>query len=288
MALPNVPHRIGRVNSGDVSIFYRAFGTRGAMPIIIMHGANYFDSYDWIGVAGALAGNREVVAIDRRGWGESSWSPSKDYSLDAHVADAIAVVSHMGWDKVIFMGHSASGRVVVSAAANFPDKAGGLIVVDSPLGGGFGADAPAGNGPRVTVGNAPTMYPSIEVMMSGFAKLDSPPRVGLDRERAVNALIRLENGYMLKRDPDNGNSKPIGEAAALPRREPRTVWQDLAAVKCPSLLVHALRSGRLDDETLKRIGSEFKAMKVADIDCRHDIANEQPEALLGHVRKFLG
>ena len=32
MALPNVPHRIGRVNSGDVSIFYRAFGTRGATP----------------------------------------------------------------------------------------------------------------------------------------------------------------------------------------------------------------------------------------------------------------
>jgi esterase len=288
MALPNVPHRIGRVNSGDVSIFYRAFGTRGAMPIIIMHGANYFDSYDWIGVAGALAGNREAVAIDRRGWGESTWSPSKDYSLDAHVADAIAVVSQMGWDKVIFMGHSASGRVVVSAAANFPDKAGGLIVVDSPLGGGFGGDAPAGGGPRVTVGNPPTMYPSIEVMMSGFAKLDSPPRVGLDRERAVNALIRLENGYMLKRDPDNGNSKPVGEAAALPRREPRTVWQDLAAVKCPSLLVHALRSGRLDDATLARIGSEFKDMKIADIDCRHDIPNEQPEALLGHVRKFLG
>ena len=93
MALPNVPHRIGRVNSGDVSVFYRAFGSRGATPIIIMHGANYFDSYDWIGVAGALSSNREVVAIDRRGWGESTWSPSKDYSLDAHVADAVAVVS---------------------------------------------------------------------------------------------------------------------------------------------------------------------------------------------------
>ena len=74
MALTNVPHRIGRVSSGDVSIFYRAFGTRGATPIVIMHGANYFDSYDWIGVAGALAGGREVVAFDRRGWGRSSWS----------------------------------------------------------------------------------------------------------------------------------------------------------------------------------------------------------------------
>ena len=114
MALPNVPHQTGRVNSGDVSIFYRAFGSRGRTPIMVMHGANYFDSYDWIGVAGALATDREVVAFDRRGWGESSWSPSKDYSIDAHMSDALAVAAKMGWDRMIFMGHSASGRVVSS------------------------------------------------------------------------------------------------------------------------------------------------------------------------------
>ena len=131
------------------------------------------------------------------------------------------------------------------------------------------------------------MYASIETMMSGFAKLDSPPRVGLDRERALNALIRLENGYMLKRDPDNGNSKPQGEGALLPRREPRTVWEDLAAVKCPTMLVHALRSDRLDAKSLARIDTEFKQIKVAEVNCRHDIPNEQPEALLGHVRKFV-
>src|SRR5439155_24156068 len=120
-------HRTGRVNSGDVSIFYRAFGASGRMPIMIMHGAAYFDSYDWIGVAGALASDREVVAFDRRGWGESTWSPSKDYSLDAHVDDALAVASAMRWDKVIVMGHSASARVVVSLAANFAGKVAGLI-----------------------------------------------------------------------------------------------------------------------------------------------------------------
>jgi pimeloyl-ACP methyl ester carboxylesterase len=286
MALANVPHRIGRVSSGDVSIFYRAFGARGATPIVVMHGANYFDSYDWIGVAGALASDREVVAFDRRGWGESSWSPSKDYSLDAHVSDALAVVAHVGWDRVIFMGHSASGRVVISSAANFPAKAGGLIVLDSPLGAEDGA--PGGGGNRQTIGNPPTMFESVETMMAGYAKLSSPPRVSADRERALNALIRLETGYMLKRDPDNGNTKPQGEGALLPRREPRTVWQDLAAVKCPTMIVHALRSDRLDAKMLTRLDAEFKSIKVAEVDCRHDIPNEQPEALLAHVRKFVG
>ena len=283
MALPNMPHRIGRVDSGDVSIFYRAFGKPGATPIVVMHGANYFDSYDWIGVAGTLASDREVVAFDRRGWGELNWSPSKDYSLDAHVSDAMAVVTRMGWSRVIFMGHSASGRVVISAAANFPDKAAGLMVLDSPLGGEVG-----GGGNRPTIGNPPTIYPSVENMMAGFVKLSSPPRVGSDRERALNALIRVESGFMLKRDPDNGNTKPQGETARLPRREERDVWQDLAAVKCPTMLVHALRSDRLDAKTLGRIGTEFKTIAVTEVDCRHDIPNEQPEALIAHVRKFLG
>ena len=50
----------------------------------------------------------------------------------------MAVVNHMGWSQVIFMGHSASGRVVVSAAANFPGQTAKLMVLDSPLGGEFG------------------------------------------------------------------------------------------------------------------------------------------------------
>jgi pimeloyl-ACP methyl ester carboxylesterase len=132
------------------------------------------------------------------------------------------------------------------------------------------------------------MYESVETMMAGFAKASSPPRVGSDRERALNALIRLEKGYMLKRDPDNGNSTPQGEGAHLPRREPRDVWADLAAVKCPTMLVHALRSDRLDAKTLSRIDAEFKNIAITEVDCRHDIPNEQPEALLAHVRKFLG
>ena len=85
-------HRTGRVNSGDVSLFYRVFGKPGAMPILILHGSNYYDSVDWIEVAGALATDREVVTPDRRGWGDSTWSPSKDNSLDALLDDMLAVM----------------------------------------------------------------------------------------------------------------------------------------------------------------------------------------------------
>jgi len=283
MALPNVPHQTGRLNSGDVSIFYRSFGGKGRVPILVMHGANYFDSYDWIGVAGALAGDRQVIAFDRRGWGESSWSPSKDYSIDAHVDDAVAVTTRMGWDKVILMGHSASGRVVVSMAANFPDQVAGLIVVDPLL--AIGPAGGAGQGP--TTGNPPTIFPSIEAAMANFAKLNNPPRIARDRERAEHALVKVDAGYMLKRDPDNGNSTPIGEGASLARRPRSDVWKDLAAVKAPTLLVRGLRSDRWSDPAvLERITKDYSTILIAPVDAQHDVADQAPEALVAHVQKF--
>src|ERR1700690_4118468 len=100
--------RDGRLASGDVSLFYRVFGTRGRAPMLLMHGANYFDSYDWVGVGQKLASARETATYDKRGFGESTWSPSKYYSLDANMGDTAAVIEKLGWDKPIVVGHSAS------------------------------------------------------------------------------------------------------------------------------------------------------------------------------------
>jgi pimeloyl-ACP methyl ester carboxylesterase len=285
MALPNVPHQTGRISSGDAMIFYRSFGAKGRTPVVIMHGANYFDSYDWIGVAGALASDREVVAFDRRGWGDSSWSPSKDYSIDAHMSDALAVVAKMGWEQVIFMGHSASGRVVVSLAANFASKTAGLIVVD-PL---LAVEAAAAGGAGPTTGNPPTIFPSVEAAMASFAKLNNPPRIAHDRERALNALVKVEAGYMLKRDPDNGNSRPVGEGADMPRRPPSDVWKDFAAVKAPTMIVRGLKSDRWANPlVLERLTRDYPGFAIVTVDAQHDVADQAPDALLAHVRKFAG
>mgnify|MGYP001283316568 CR=1 FL=1 len=74
-------HRTGTCESGDVTIHYRHFGSPGATPMLIVHGLSYF-SYDWIGIAGELCGDREVVAMDMRGFGDSTWSPTQKYALD--------------------------------------------------------------------------------------------------------------------------------------------------------------------------------------------------------------
>ena len=139
-----------------------------------------------------------------------------------------------------------------------------------------------------SIGNPPMVFPSIEAAMANFAKINNPPRFGLDRDRAEQALVKVENGYMLKRDPDNANRKPIGEGAELPRRPVREMWEELAMVKVPTLLVRGLQSDRYPPATVERMTKEYPQITQAPVQSQHDVARMAPDALVGHVKKFIG
>ena len=273
--------RDGRLASGDVNLFYRVFGAHGRTPMLLMHGSNYFDSYDWVGIGRALATDRETASFDKRGFGESTWSVSKDYSLDASMGDVAAVVAKLGWDKPMVVGHSSSGRLAIAFAANFPDKVSRLVVVDS----GMNRDE---GGPKTSVGNPPLVFESVEATMAHFAKLHNPPRISSDRERAERALVRVEKGLMLKRDPDFQNSKPQGEGAQLPQRKFRDVWDMLAAVTCPIMIVRGSRSDRWTPDILERMQRDHPKVEWAMADAQHDVPHQAPDELVAHLRRFAG
>jgi esterase len=277
-----VAQRIARVNSGDVSLFYRVFGSPGRTPVVILHGSNYYDSYDWINVASQLATDREVVTPERRGWGESTWSPSKNYTRDALTDDLRTVIGEMKWtEKPIIAGHSGAGPTVIAFAVNYPSELSKLVLVDSQM----NRDEDAATGP--TVGNPPLVFPTIEAGMAYFAKLNNPPRVAHDRDRMLHALIKVENGYMLKRDPDNGNKKPIGVPEKPPKFPLREMWSELGMVKTPTLLIRGLRSDRFPPETVARFTKEYPHIPQNTVDSQHDIPGQAPDAFVEHMRKFI-
>lgn len=277
-----INERTGSVVSGDVTIAYRAYGSKGQTPIIILHGTNFYDSTDWVSVATMLAADREIVVPDRRGFGRSTWSQSKDYSLDAILGDINAVIGKLGWQQPIVMGHSGAGRHVVSFAAHFPDRLSRLIVVDSA----FGREEGAG-GNRQPTGNPLLTFKTVEDAMAHFRKLSNPPRIAKDHARALEALTKIDGGFALKRDPDHANSKPIGEAASLPRRPPADIWSELQKVKCPTMIVRGLRSDRYPPEVLARIKRERPDLTWAEVDSEHDVPYQAPEALVAAVRRFI-
>src|SRR5207302_1363068 len=124
-----IAHSTGRVRSGEVSIFYRKLGNRGQGPILIVHGLSYF-SYDWLEIGQVLAADREIVAMDMRGFGDSDWSPQKDYSVPSMAQDIVNVLDHPGWTRALLVGHSMGGRGTTYVAARHAQRVAGLAPIE--------------------------------------------------------------------------------------------------------------------------------------------------------------
>jgi esterase len=264
------PHQTGTVRSGDVDIFYRRLGKRGGTPLLLVHGLSYF-SYDWLPVAQALGTEREVVAMDMRGFGDSSWSASKDYSVATMAADIVAVLDHLGWSRVVLSGHSMGGRSTTYVAAKHPARVTGLVLVDySP------DNAPAGS-KRVsqTVANVPERFASVDEALKYFGKTD--------RERYEAYLKPVDGGFIVKRDLYFQNLFKSGQKPILGV----DMWQLIGELRCPVLSMRGTRSDMYAPETMDKMKAANPRLQVVEVEAGHDVGGENPQGYVAAVKPFL-
>jgi pimeloyl-ACP methyl ester carboxylesterase len=86
----------------------------------------------WVSVARELDGRVCLVAPDLRGRGRSATLPDP-YGMAAHVSDLIAVLDHVGASSALLIGHSMGAYVVERLAAEHPERAAGLVLLDAGL-----------------------------------------------------------------------------------------------------------------------------------------------------------
>lgn len=281
----NLSHKTGTARSHDVNIFYRRFGKPGLAPVLIFHGAQYFDSADWIDVAAALASDREVVAFDARGYGKSAWSPDKDYSTDASVRDVLALVDHLGWKKTVWMGHSRGGGFALLMAARFPERTAGLVIVDRPLHSPIGHASPDG---KPSIGHKPQFFPTFEAAVANMSRDKRVPPGSPARARLDEILKPADGGFIIApRDPDYNNTIPIGAENYQPKFIVGSLWDELAKVTAPTVIIRGSKSDRYPPESLRRLEQDFPHIPVVAIDSGHDVAVGAPDELVARVRDFL-
>jgi len=96
-------------------------------PLLILHG--YFGMSDnWKSLGNQFAENFEVHLIDQRNHGRSFHSDEFDYEL--LVEDLHYYIEQHHLQKVILMGHSMGGKVVMQFAVTYPNLVDKLIVAD--------------------------------------------------------------------------------------------------------------------------------------------------------------
>jgi lipase len=73
-----------------------------------------------------------VLAPDLRGRGRSAHLPGP-FGIAAHVADLLDVLDHAGAQRVVLVGHSMGAYVVARLAAEHPERAAGVVLLDAGL-----------------------------------------------------------------------------------------------------------------------------------------------------------
>jgi len=266
-----IPHQTGRARSGEVAIHFRRLGKAGGTPLLMVHGLQYF-SWDWLEVAHALGAEREVLCMDMRGFGDSDWSAQKDYSVPAMAQDIVNVLDHAGWKRAVLFGHSMGGRSTTCAAAKHPERISSLALLDYTP-----ENAPAGT-KRTTelVGNTPDSFPSLEAARAYLGPKKSP-------ERYSHYLKDLS----VKRDPYFRDQFRKVLAGGERPKLGVDLWQLIGEVRCPILSVRGTRSDMYAAETAAKMKAANPQLAVAEVDGGHDLAGDNPAALVGVLKKWM-
>jgi pimeloyl-ACP methyl ester carboxylesterase len=137
MALPAVAQvhpfpasfQVRDIPAGDATIHVRVGGKGPA--VVLLHG--FGDTGDmWAPLAADLARDHTVVVPDLRGMGLSSQPPG-GYDKRTQAADIRSVLTTLGIDRAVIVGHDIGTMVAYAYAVRYPDKTVKLVVMDAPV-----------------------------------------------------------------------------------------------------------------------------------------------------------
>lgn len=126
---PETVDTTGEARAADgVPIRYDVRGA-GEPALVLVHGWTN-DRRIWGEHARTLARTNRVVALDLAGHGESG-SERATWTMQSFGGDVAAVVEQLGLERVVLVGFSMGGAVVLEAAEQMPERTVGVVLVDA-------------------------------------------------------------------------------------------------------------------------------------------------------------
>src|SRR5215217_7617768 len=112
---------------GEVELAIGRAG-EGPDPVVCLHGITA-QHRAFNAAARHLGPSRGLVGVDLRGRGDSD-KPESGYNLEAHAADVVRVLDHLGLQSAVLAGHSMGGFVALKTALTFPERVRAIILLD--------------------------------------------------------------------------------------------------------------------------------------------------------------
>ena len=266
-----------------VSLHYLRAGK--GYPVVLLHGIPQ-TAHEWRYVMPRLAEKYTVIAPDLRGLGDST-RPAGAYDKKTLGADIAAlVIDHLGFKRFHLVGHDWGGPVAFSLAAHHPDAVRTISILDVVI---------PGDGADFSQGGRRWHH-------AFFRTLDLPEALCLGREELVINWLFENYGYRANCISDEDKAeflrsykKPGAFRVLLEfyRALPQDAADNCAILaakgklKMPVLALGGDRSfgrGMECIDSMRRVADNVRGGLVED--CRHWIAEEQPDALSDALLRF--
>ncbi len=118
------------ITTNGVKLHYITQGNGALM--LMLHGFPEF-WYSWRHQIPAFADNYQVVALDLRGYNDSDKPKEQSaYVMDEFIKDIEGVITGLGYDKCVLVGHDWGGAIAWNFAYSRPQMVEKLIVLNIP------------------------------------------------------------------------------------------------------------------------------------------------------------
>jgi pimeloyl-ACP methyl ester carboxylesterase len=223
--------KCGFVVVNGARLHYVDWGGNGA-PVILLAGLGN-TAWIWSDFAPPLASDFRVLALTRRGYGESQQSAS-GYGLDTLVDDIRGFMDALGLERADFVAHALAGAELTRFAALHPDRVRRLVYLDAAYDRSTEGPVAAADPLRPT-----PPEDADRASVAAYVAYVRRTRPDLGRswsdalERDVRASLDvLPGGSVRPRPPASVSSRIVASASEAP--------PDYARVRAPALAIYAV------------------------------------------------
>jgi pimeloyl-ACP methyl ester carboxylesterase len=178
-AVPTVRLSKHRIQLSDGHSIQALVAGRG-VPLVVVHGFAAEGLLYAQSLSRLVSMGFKVVAIDTAGHGGTAVLPRDGMELSAYSRLLGRAVSELGIRRAVYAGHSMGGRLVTELAAEDPDRAVALILIDAIVGDAWDQ-----------IVTACRWWPPLLSVFSTAAVVDSLTTISLDDGPQTAKLARL-------------------------------------------------------------------------------------------------
>ncbi len=273
------------VSVNGLRLHYLDYGNVEGPPLLMLHGlSGHAHTFDL--VAPRLVDRYHVLSLDVRGRGESDWSPEGDYTFPAYVSDVVGLCAALPFPRITLVGTSMGGLITLMLAATRPDLVERAVLND------IGPEIDPRGLARIQayIAGAPESFADEAALTSWFRENYPEMLGGLSAEQlrawALYSVKPLqEGGFGWKMDPAvRTGQRPDPQ---VPPPPPLNLWDAVAAIRCPVLLIRGERSDVLAEDVARRFVETLPDARLVTVPgLGHAPTLTEPEAVAA-LRAFL-